>query len=284
VSWRWVVLGLLIALVTAPVLWRVSMGFANPFRHWSEARWDSAGLAPDPATTPGAVVQVYAARAWGWKGIFAVHTWLIMKREGADRYDRYEVVGWGVRHGRPAVRKDMRAIDGYWAGNPPRIVVDRRGPEVGALIERIEAAIASYPYPDQYRSWPGPNSNTFTAHIARSVPELGLELPPTAIEGLSCQRQSVRVDPERYRLSDVAARPARPVAQPRRGPGAEPIGADARHRSARRGDQAAGGRPHRPVLGGRHVIEGSPWREASPRPCAGSTPHRQKCGTWRAWR
>ena len=157
------------------------MGSADMFRHWSETRWDSAGLAPDPATTPEPVVQVYAARAWGWKGIFAVHTWIVMKREGAARYDRYEVVGWGVRHGRPAVRKDMRAIDGYWAGNPPRIVVDRRGPEVGALIERIEAAIATYPYPDQYRSWPGPNSNTFIAHIARSVPELGLELPPTAI-------------------------------------------------------------------------------------------------------
>jgi hypothetical protein len=181
VSWRSVVLGLLIALVTAPVLWSVSMGSANPFRHWSEARWDSAGLAPDPATTSDAVVQVYAARAWGWKGIFAVHTWLIMKREGAARYDRYEVVGWGVRHGRPAVRRDMRAIDGYWAGNLPHIVVDRRGPEVEALIERIEAAIETYPYPNQYRSWPGPNSNTFIAHIARSVPELALELPPTAI-------------------------------------------------------------------------------------------------------
>jgi Protein of unknown function (DUF3750) len=181
VTWRWVSLGLLLAVVTVPLLWSASMGAANPFRHWSEARWDSAGLAPDPATTPEAVVQVYAARAWGWKGIFAVHTWLIMKREGASRYDRYEVVGWGVRHGRPAVRRDMRAIDGYWAGNPPQIVVDRRGPEVEALIERIETAIETYPYPDQYRSWPGPNSNTFVAHIARSVPELGLELPPTAI-------------------------------------------------------------------------------------------------------
>jgi Protein of unknown function (DUF3750) len=181
VSWRWTVLGMLIAVVTVPVLWSVSMGLANPFQHWSEARWDSAGLAPDPAATPEPVVQVYAARTWGWKGIFAVHTWIVMKREGAARYDRYEVVGWGVRHGRPAVRNNMRAIDGYWAGNPPRIVVDRRGPEVGALIERIEAAIATYPYPDQYRSWPGPNSNTFIAHIARSVPELGLELPPTAI-------------------------------------------------------------------------------------------------------
>ena len=74
--------------------------------------------------------------------------------------------------GAPAIRKDMRPIDGYWAGNPPRVVLDRRGPEVEALIDRIEAAIASYPYPDQYRTWPGPNSNTFVAHIGREVPEL----------------------------------------------------------------------------------------------------------------
>jgi hypothetical protein len=179
VSLRWLVVG--VVLVSAPVLWTVSMGHANPFRHWSEARWDSAGLAPDPATTPEAVVQVYGARAWGWKGLFAVHTWLIMKPEGASRYDRYEVVGWGVQHGRPAVRKDMRAVDGYWAGNAPKVLVDRRGPEAAALIGQIEAAIEAYPYPDQYRSWPGPNSNTFIAHIARTVPGLGLELPPTAI-------------------------------------------------------------------------------------------------------
>jgi len=181
VSSRRVAIGLAIALVTAPVLWTVSMGYSNPFRHWSEARWDSAGTAPDPATTPEPVVQVYAARAWGWKGVVAVHTWLIMKRAGAAAYTRYEVVGWGVQRGAPAIRKDMRTIDGYWAGNRPQIVADRRGPEVEALIDRIEAAIAAYPYPDQYRSWPGPNSNSFIAHIARSVPELGLELPPTAI-------------------------------------------------------------------------------------------------------
>ena len=29
--------------------------------------------------------------------------------------------------------------------------------------------------------WPGPNSNTFVAWVAREVPELGLDLPPTAI-------------------------------------------------------------------------------------------------------
>ena len=36
---------------------------------------------------------------------------------------------------------------------------------------------ASYPYPNSYRPWPGPNSNTFLAHIARQVPELGIHLP-----------------------------------------------------------------------------------------------------------
>jgi hypothetical protein len=29
--------------------------------------------------------------------------------------------------------------------------------------------------------WPGPNSNTFVAFVARQVPELALDLPPTAI-------------------------------------------------------------------------------------------------------
>ena len=91
------------------------------------------------------------------------------------------MVGWGVRRGAPAVRKDMRAIDGYWAGNPPRVLVEHRGPAAEGLIGRIEAAIASYPYPDQYRTWPGPNSNTFIAHIGREVPELGLDMPPIAV-------------------------------------------------------------------------------------------------------
>jgi hypothetical protein len=175
----WLVLFL--ALFILPLLWTAGLVYGGSVQHWSEARWDSSGLAPAAATTPAPVVQVYAARAWGWKGVFAVHSWIVFKRASAPAFERYEVVGWGVRRGAPAVRRNMREIDGRWAGNPPRILLDRRGPEVEALIDRIEAAIADYPYPDAYRTWPGPNSNTFIAHIARTVPELGLELPPTAI-------------------------------------------------------------------------------------------------------
>jgi hypothetical protein len=174
--WAWILIVFFVPLVVSALL-----VYNARAEHWSRARWDSAELAPDPVTHPEAVVQVYAARAWGWKGVLAVHSWIVMKRAGAAGFERYEVVGWGVRRGAPAVRKNMRPIDGYWAGNRPELLLDRRGPEVERLIDQIEAAILSYPYPDRYRTWPGPNSNTFIAHIARAVPALGLELPPTAI-------------------------------------------------------------------------------------------------------
>ena len=140
------------------------------------ARRDPTGLAPDPATNPEPVIQVYAARAVSWRGVFAVHTWIAVKPAGAARYTRYEVLGFGVANGAPAVRVDRMGPDNYWFGARPRLVLDRRGPGVDAMIDKIRAAVASYPYPHEYRAWPGPNSNTFTAYVARQVPELGLDL------------------------------------------------------------------------------------------------------------
>jgi hypothetical protein len=49
------------------------------------------------------------------------------------------------------------------------------------MIDAIETAVAAYPWRREYRLWPGPNSNTFVAWVARQVPALGLDLPPTAI-------------------------------------------------------------------------------------------------------
>lgn len=148
---------------------------------WWEARRDPSGQAPDPAITPEAVVQMYAARAVGWRGIFAVHTWIALKPSGGERYTRYEVIGWGVERGIPAIRVNRTGPDNYWFGSRPTLLVDHRGEDVDALIAKIEAAIRAYPYASSYRTWPGPNSNTFTAYIGRSVPELRLKLPPTAI-------------------------------------------------------------------------------------------------------
>lgn len=148
---------------------------------WWEARRDSSGQAPDPAATPEAVLQIYAARAVAWRGLFAVHTWIALKPAGAPSYTRYEVIGWGVDRGMPAVRVNRTGPDNYWFGARPLKLVDRQGAGVDALIARVDAAVAAYPYPSSYRAWPGPNSNTFTAYVGRAVPELGLHLPSTAV-------------------------------------------------------------------------------------------------------
>ncbi len=148
---------------------------------WYAARRDASGLAPDPKATQEAVIQAYAARAVGWRRAVAVHTWIVVKPAGADRYTRYEVMGWGVGQGAPSVRVDRTGPDNYWFGAEPELLLDRRGPGVDALIEKVKAAVDAYPYPQSYVTWPGPNSNTFTAFVAREVPELELSLPPTAI-------------------------------------------------------------------------------------------------------
>ena len=110
-----------------------------------------------------------------------MHTWIVVKPAAASAYRRYEVIGWGVDRGAPAVRVDRAGPDNYWFGSRPELLVDARGDGVDALVTRVEAAVARYPYPATYRTWPGPNSNTFIAWIGREVPELRLQLPPTAI-------------------------------------------------------------------------------------------------------
>jgi len=148
---------------------------------WRTASREPVGLAPDPTAAPEAIVQIYAARAWGWRGYFGVHTWIAAKPSGANAYTVYELIGWRLRHGDTALAIRNRAPDERWFGNAPELLADMRGPGAGALIERIDKAAHDYPYAGEYSAWPGPNSNTFTAWIARAVPELKVDLPPTAI-------------------------------------------------------------------------------------------------------
>jgi hypothetical protein len=148
---------------------------------WRSASQEPVGLAPDPAATPEAVVQVYAARTWGWRGTFGVHTWVAAKRAGAGAFTVYEVVGWRLRWSDSAVVVSAREPDARWYGSAPELLADKRGTDAEGLIDRIEAAVQTYPHAAEYRVWPGPNSNTFTAWVLRQVPELEADLPPTAI-------------------------------------------------------------------------------------------------------
>lgn len=174
-KWLWLMPLALFAVAHADRMLNTSPG------NWRTASRAPVGLAPDPAATREAVVQVYAARAARWRGYFGVHTWIAHKATGAERFTVHEVISWRLRRSGSAVVTSQREPDGRWFGAAPRLLADVRGPGVERLIERIESVVEHYPYADRYRVWPGPNSNTFTATVLRAVPELRADLPPTAI-------------------------------------------------------------------------------------------------------
>jgi hypothetical protein len=147
-------------------------------RSWGMADWSSIGSLPPAARHPEARILVMSARTGRWKGIFATHSWIVIKRANATAWSRYDVVGWGS-----PVRTNGWAPDGRWFSNSPEAIVDVHGAAAEALIQRIEAAIKAYGYAKMgdYRVWPGPNSNTFVATVLRAVPELAVTLPPTAV-------------------------------------------------------------------------------------------------------
>lgn len=150
-------------------------------KDYRTASRESAGMAPSPATNRKAVLQVYGAPTWGWRGWFAIHTWIATKPANADSYTVYEVIGWRQRRGLTAIRIEKDLPDRYWFGERPRLLKDFRGESADRLIEAVDHAAKSYPWPNTYTAFPGPNSNTFTAWIAKQVPELGLDLPFSAI-------------------------------------------------------------------------------------------------------
>jgi hypothetical protein len=149
------------------------MAYRGGPTHWWN--WDRTVTSqmPAPAAHPEARVIVFAGRTRGWKGVLAVHTWIVLKGENEPAWRRYDVTRWGS-----PVRMNWWPPD-LWFGERGTVIADVSGVHAQALIPRIDAAIESYR--DDYRIWPGPNSNTFVATVLRSVPELGVALPATAI-------------------------------------------------------------------------------------------------------
>ena len=163
----------LLLVCTVASLWATSMALEP------EPYGDAA--APDPSQHPDAVVQVYGADVWGFRGNFAIHTWVATKARDASVYQVYQVIGWRQRSGRPVLSISEGKPDKPWFGSPAILLHEKVGTEAETLIEQIKAAVDSYPYPDEYKMWPGPNSNSFVAWIGLEVPELGLDLPAKAI-------------------------------------------------------------------------------------------------------
>lgn len=170
---------ILLAVFLVPLLARAAFyAIGDAPRSWREADWSSTRLLPRAAEDKSARVLVFTGTTGAWKGIFSVHSWIVVKPANATQWTRYDVVGWGA-----PVRTNGWPPDGRWYGNSPVALVDISGPQAEALIPKIESAVKAYAYAraGDYRIWPGPNSNSFTAAILRAVPELGVSLPPNAV-------------------------------------------------------------------------------------------------------
>jgi Protein of unknown function (DUF3750) len=106
---------------------------------YRDADWSSVGML-SPASADGeARLLVFTGRTGRWKGIFAVHSWVVFKPENAATWSRYDVVGWGQ-----PLRSNGWAPDGRWFGDAPRVLVDVRGKTAAALIPKVKEAITAY--------------------------------------------------------------------------------------------------------------------------------------------
>ena len=95
---------------------------------YDRADWSSTGMLPVADADHAARLLIFTGRTGRWKGIFAVHSWVVFKPENAAGWNRYDVVGWGQ-----PVRNNGWAPDGRWYGDAPRVLLDVRGPQAAAV-------------------------------------------------------------------------------------------------------------------------------------------------------
>ena len=146
--------------------------------NWRSADRSSAQLLPPAERMPCAVVRVFSARTVSWRGIVATHSWVVIKDQGAPKYERFDYTAWGL-----PIWKDRFVADGRWFGRIPEVIFAADGDAAARMVPVIRDFIRDYRYsrPGDYRLWPGPNSNTFVAAIMQAVPGMRASLPPTAI-------------------------------------------------------------------------------------------------------
>jgi hypothetical protein len=134
-----------------------------------------------PTETNAASIRVYGANVWGFRGYFAMHTWIATRSADEQRYRIHQVIGWRLRRTGSALTYHEGDPDTPWFGNDAILLHEVTGADAEAVIPAVREAIKSYPFATTYTMFPGPNSNSFTEWVAQEVPELGLQLPAKAI-------------------------------------------------------------------------------------------------------
>ena len=171
----------LIILVFFPLCYGLVLSFGE-WSGYSDRRYRLKGSTGQSIkATNSAVFEIYSARSARWRGVASVHTWLAMKRQHESTFTRYEVIGWNAQNMPSTIVKTDGTSDDYWYGYRPEKIFELVGPAAEDVIDAVELEVSTYPYAKTYKAWPGPNSNTFIAHIARKIPAIVVDLPPTAI-------------------------------------------------------------------------------------------------------
>ena len=175
------VITVLILFVFCPLCFGLGLSFGE-WSGYSDRRYHLKGSTGQSIKDiDSAVVEIYSARSARWRGVVSVHTWIAMKRQHEPTFSRYEVIGWNAKNGQSTIVKTNGTSDDYWYGYRPEKIFELVGHSAEAVIDAVEFEVSNYPHAKTYKAWPGPNSNTFIAHITRMIPAIAVDLPPTAI-------------------------------------------------------------------------------------------------------
>ena len=148
---------------------------------WRTASRATTHMAPLPSDHPQALVQLYTARAFNWRGLFATHTWLAVKSAHAKHYTIYQVIGWNLYRKQSVVSVTHGLPDREWFGAKPKVFAQISGSRAQRASEELKQAARAYPYRDIYVVLPGPNSNTFIAELLRHCPACRMVMPGNAV-------------------------------------------------------------------------------------------------------
>jgi hypothetical protein len=155
-----------------------------------------------PSAVDGPSIRVYGASVWGFRGYFAIHTWIATRDINEAQYTIHQVIGWRLRRTGTALTRHEGNPDSPWFGNEAILLHEVSGVEAEALIPKVRTAIYSYPFAARYTMFPGPNSNSFTEWVAQEVPELELALPTKAIGTLWMRNYHPRHNIEARTVAD----------------------------------------------------------------------------------
>ena len=125
-------------------------------------------------------VELRAAKISNFPGIFADHYWLLVfhageknKLQECDRWEVWQQANqnescWGHLH-----KNLLAPFEGVGNGTS-KLIQQWKDEEAVSIIKKVESSPQNYPFINNYRYWPGPNSNTFVQWIVRDKAKLGI--------------------------------------------------------------------------------------------------------------